>query len=131
MVGVPARLKATLCRSHVDRSVGGRPGLMWTPAPLMLVRTPLSCSVSTAGFYSRRSGRTPSTPRPSSSDRGPEPGWLDDAAVFPQQPVWTQAVASFWRRPPSLSARRSPGDAAHQGPSASGDPSPLCFIRFA
>ncbi|XP_070334739.1 collagen alpha-1(III) chain-like [Odocoileus virginianus] len=72
---------ATLGRGHVGRSAGGRLGLRWTPAPLMLVRTPLSCSVSTAGFYSR----------------------------------WCPASGGD---PASLSARPSPADAAHQGPSA-------------
>lgn len=70
----------------------------------MLARTRLSCSVNTTGFFPRRSGRTLSTPRPSSSDCGLERGRVEGAAVFPQQPR----------------------GAAPQGPSASGDPSTLC-----
>lgn len=42
--------------------------------------------ISTTGFFPRRSGRTPPMPGPSSSDRGPERGRVDGAAVFPQQP---------------------------------------------
>lgn len=86
------------------------------PPPLTLVRTPLSCSVSTAGLYSRRSGRTPSTPRPSSSDCGPDRGGLTMQPCSLRSLCGRRRWSASGGDPASLSAQHSPGDAAHQAP---------------